>query len=426
MLIREVSRDGSLARTYFPNSLVLRGLLSLAAYGLVWLSVKLIFHYEAPVEATVLLVAVTIVPESLTDMIQALFVALGSMQRMALASSIISLLQVITGAVVIFRLNSLPALLQVVVAYSFLGLGLNLVLGLRLLHHVGRDSVGGVLGELSLGFWQRQLRRSPSFVAMSTFSILEAQLDVALLSTIGNIQQVAVYGAAKSIVTGLAMLSQAFRIAIYPALAKYYATSRVRLQTFYRHSFQYLMVFSFALAALLVTTAPCLIPLLFGPPYAGSVLPLQILAVPLVVGFIYLPATRLMVASHHEKELSVLLAISFAINLGANLILIPVGGASGSATARALSTAIYFIVCDAYVSRKLLTIGTWRLMARCAVPAAAMGATLYLGLPYAWPLAILLGCSVYLALVLWLKCVDTMHLQTIWHEYRRKLSEIKG
>jgi O-antigen/teichoic acid export membrane protein len=424
MLIREVARDNGLARMYFSNSLLLRGLLSLIAYGCVWLSVKLVFHYEAPVEATVLLMAATIVPESLTDMVQALFVALGAMQRMALASSVISFLQVITGTLAILAFGSLPTLLKVVIAYSVLGLALNLLLALRLLRSVPRKRAGGPSGEVKPRFWRTLLRRTPPFVTMNTFAILEAQLDVTLLSVIGDIRQVAIYGAAKSIVTGLAMLSQAFRVAIYPALAKYYAESILRLQEFYRRSFQYLVVFSFALAVLLVTTAPAVIPLLFGPRYDESVLVLQILAVPLMVGFIYLPSTRLMIASHRERGLAVLLAASFGINLGANLVLIPYAGAVGSATARALSTAIYFTICDAYVSRKLFSIHSWRIMARCAVPATAMAAIVYLVFAHAWALSIVAGCGVYLVLVLWLKCVDAAHVRTIWQEYRRKLAEV--
>lgn len=424
VIVREVAKERSLARTYFRNFLALRGLLSIAGYLLLWVGIKAFFRYNPSIEFTILLLGLTLLPESLTDIAQGLLMATGHIRWMALSSSIISVSQFVTGALVIWLDPRLQSLLIVLVIHSFLGCALNLGLALIPLRSLPDGSIGNAHtsqserpGELSFQLWKRQIALAPAFIAINTFSVLEMQMDVALLSASRSIEEVGLYGAAKTLIASFAILSQAFRIAIYPRLAKLYPAALDATRELYHRMFRYLAVIAFPMAALIAIEAPLIVHLLYKSGFRQAVMPLQILTVALLVGFIYIPATRLMIAGHREKQLAKLLFVSFGVNLLANLVMIRAWGATGSAVARALSTLVYFALCDLYVNRMILRTETLSVVARVMICTGTMIGVILLLRPYSPFLAILAGLVIYAALVIRLRCVDVNHLRALVHEY---------
>jgi O-antigen/teichoic acid export membrane protein len=194
----------------------------------------------------------------------------------------------------------------------------------------------------------------------------------------------------------------------------------------YRRMFRYLAAIAFPMAALIVIEAPVIVHLLYKSGFRQSVAPLQILTVALLVGFIYIPATRLMIASHREKQLARLLFVSFAVNLLANLILIRVWGANGSALARALSATVYFVLCDLYVNRQLLRTETLSVLLRVGICAGVLVALVLVLRPFSTLLAILVGLVVYAVLLIRLRCVDVGHLMALGHEYQAQMGKLTG
>ena len=253
VIVREVAKDPRLARAYFRNFLVLRSLLGLVAYAILWVSITTIVHYDPFVKVTILLLGLTLLPEGLTDIAQGLLMATGHIRWMALSSSVISVSQFVVGALVIWFDPRLQSLLVVLIVFSFLGCALNLGLARIPLRSIvsASGSAGKLPDGISFQLWRQHLAVAPAFIAISAFSVLEMQMDVALLSASRSIEEVGVYGAAKTIIASFAILSQAFRIAIYPRLTNLYQPAALdHLQEVYRRLFRYLAAVAFPIAAL--------------------------------------------------------------------------------------------------------------------------------------------------------------------------------
>jgi len=425
LLVREVVRDKRLARTYFRGFVTLRVLVTLVVWLLFSLLVRYAFDYAVPVEAIVLLLGLTLLPESATDLAQSLLVATGRLRWAAISSTLVAISQFAIGAFVLATRPDVQTLLVVLVAHSFIGCALNVLLA-RSASRQHQTEEATHAFELQawfpLRFWLAQLKLTPAFIAISVFSVLELQIDVALLSFFKSIEDVGVYGAAKTVIASLAIFAQAVRIVVYPRLAGLYSAAPPSLSIFYRRLFQYLAALSLPLAAGLIVGAPALVDLLYKAEFSASALPLQILAVSLAVNFLYIPSTRLMVAAHRERQVATLLAVSFGINLVCNLLLIPRWGAIGSAAARTISITIYFACCELYVHRQLLATQSLAHLVRIVLPLAAMIGAIILLAPFSGILATVAGSVVYVVLLLLLKGIDVVHLRLFAAELRHMLN----
>ena len=404
-------------------------MLGLAAYAILWVSITAFVHYDLFVKVTILLLGLTLLPEGLTDIAQGLLMATGHIRWMALSSSVISVSQFAVGALVIWHDPRLQSLLVVLIVFSFLGCALNLGLARIPLRSIvsGGGSAGKLPDGISLQLWRQHLAVVPAFIAISAFSVLETQMDVALLSASRSIEEVGVYGAAKTIIASFAILSQAFRIAIYPRLTNLYQPPTLdHLQEVYRRLFRYLAAVAFPIAALIVLEAPHIVHLLYRSGFSQSTLPLQILSVSLLVGFIYIPATRLMIASHHERQLAWLLFVSFTVNFVANLVLIPLWGAQrerggprpfGFGLFRAVRS-----ICRPESSADRDS----GVLARVAICTAVLIAVILVVRRYSDILAILSGLAVYGALLIRLKSIDVHHLVAVIREYQAQAGKIRS
>jgi O-antigen/teichoic acid export membrane protein len=144
------------------------------------------------------------------------------------------------------------------------------------------------------------------------------------------------------------------------------------------------------------------------------------------MNFLYIPATRLLVAAGQERQVAALLAVSFLLNLIANLILIPRYGILGSAIARSLSITVYFILCEFLVNRSLILTGSLAYFLRILAPVGPMALVMVALYPLSPILSAAAGIAVYLILLLLTKGIEVAHLMGVIGEYRRALADLRG
>jgi len=161
------------------------------------------------------------------------------------------------------------------------------------------------------------------------------RIDVVLLALLSvDAAQIAFYAVAVSVIERLRLFSDSIGAALLPKLAALppeasgeYA-ARVT-----RHS-----VFWVCLAALAIAArAPLLVPLVFGRPYAASVVPLLVLAPAAVLLTVRRLVSNYFTASGRPGFNAGVQAAAFALNVVANLLLIPRFGIVGAACASLLS-----------------------------------------------------------------------------------------
>jgi O-antigen/teichoic acid export membrane protein len=257
-----------------------------------------------------------------------------------------------------------------------------------------------------MSFCRRELAAGFPFVPIALFIALEAQLGGILLSLFRSEAAVGYYGMANTIVAALALLSQAVRIGIFPAMAETYQADGERFARLYRRMWRYLSIIAMPLVVLLVLLAGWLIHTLYRSSAPDAVTTLQLLAPTLVFYFINIPNARLMILESRQRVLAALFAVSGAANLLAGLLLIPLYGAPGVAVARVVSMSILFGLMQYYVYKKILAVPVWRYLWKPLVATAAMAVVLFLPLASAsLVVRCLVGTGLYAALLLVLKAI---------------------
>ncbi len=184
------------------------------------------------------------------------------------------------------------------------------------------------------------------------FSIAYTRTSVFLLDAFSTSTVVGEYGVALRLTEPLALIPSAIMAAVFPALTHtmaqtgYASTRALRLKTIGVLSLAGLLI-----AAGGVLLGPWLIHFLYGTQYAGSTLPLQLLAVAALPIFINYALTHFLVARRQQRLNLIFNAVIFVVNLLLCSVLIPRFGPGGAALSTLLSELTLLTLCTIALSR---------------------------------------------------------------------------
>lgn len=180
-----------------------------------------------------------------------------------------------------------------------------------------------------------------SFGLAGVFSRGYSQIDLVLLQHFTTLAAVGVYAVASKIVFALQFVPIALSASLFPALAKV-TQDTAETQRLLKGGFQYLMMICIPLSLYLVIFSQPILLTAFGDRYGDAVLPLQILAVSLLFGFLDYPLGAYLNGSGKAHLQTISMGITLVVNVGANLLLIPRFGALGAALAALLAQGVLF------------------------------------------------------------------------------------
>jgi O-antigen/teichoic acid export membrane protein len=204
--------------------------------------------------------------------------------------------------------------------------------------------------------------------------VLYWRADIVLLSKLSTQGQVGIYGLAYKMVDGLAVLGQFVLITLIPEFARL-ADQSERFNQIFEKSLRAMLVGALAICVPVVLFATQIADVLGGQAFdeAGPVL--QLLMVGVGLGLISAAVSQAIISKNEQKKLVPLTLWMLAANIPANVILIPIWGARGSALAFAFSEAVHLIVI-CWLYRRIAPFPKVRGTARILLAGAAMCAAL--------------------------------------------------
>lgn len=411
LLIPKLAQDRSLSGRYLTHFYAIR----LAISPLLWLLLAALMlslqPYLPQTNWFIALAGGVLVSNSISNLAQSLLVVEERLWISAIISTAVGVLLVASSAAAIWQGLPLEIIAALLVATSWLQAAI--------LTWSARKHLWPAGLRFDLGFCRRQLVEGFPFVPIILFIALEAQLGGILLSLYHSETVVGTYGMANTVVSGLALISQAVRLGIFPEMARLHRAEDDRFARLYERSWRYLAIVSLPLAALLVLLAGPIIDLLYGHPAPEAATTLRLLAPTLIFYFLNIPNARLMILRDRQRVLAFLFAISGAANLVAGLLLIPAYGAPGVAIARVLSMSILFILSHYYVHNNILAARVWRALWPPLAATAAMALLVFVPLRGAPLLARSLGgAATYAVLLVALKAIPADE----WRRLHNKLA----
>jgi O-antigen/teichoic acid export membrane protein len=393
LLIRDVAQAPAQAASYLGRFFTLRLILSGFFYGGLWLVLKLFHPYADQTIEVILIIGLSSIPDSLSEICQAVFIAREKVFYPSIVSVALALVRIGLGAAILWMYSDL-----ILFAWVFPLTGLA-----SLVANLGLVLIAGIRPKFYWDFrWiKKTLMSGASLAAINILLMLNVQGGVVLVSLLISEKAVALYGAANAIFTALAMLPSAWQMAIFPLMSRLYARSDSKFEWFYKKLHLYLAIGALALILAFMAVADWVILQLYGPSFRESIEILRILIVMLFFSFLNIPNTRLMIISNRQDVLALFLFASVAINASITWVLIASSGVTAVAITRLLSLAFFFLMNYWFVYCRIKRIDLLALIGRPLL-AGAVALLILLGLGHWAPIwRVIVPLPVY-GTLLWL------------------------
>jgi O-antigen/teichoic acid export membrane protein len=184
---------------------------------------------------------------------------------------------------------------------------------------------------------RRLLAASLPVALFALLGILHFRIDTVLLSLLGSLDDVGTYSAAYRFPEQVLFVPGLFIAAVYPLLAGYAARDDPRIGPTVSRSLAFLLLIAFPLTAATAVLARDLIELVAGSSFDDAASPLRVLAFATVFFFVNTLFSSLLIVYHEQRRLAWLIAGTLLANVGLNLVLIPLFGPMGAATATVIT-----------------------------------------------------------------------------------------
>ena len=394
IVVREVARRPPAVRAVFVQFSLLRLALAGLAACLVWAAVTLFFDYPASTTRAIQILVVSVVPDGLTQTAQAVLVGQRRFGMTALVSSGIGGLKVFSGAAVLWAGQGLELLVLLWLAGSVLGA--LILVSLTML----RTGVPQWRDWLDHGPVRDNWRAALALLGSTLLLAFESQTDTLVLSKVRSEAEVAWYGAATTIAFGLLLLSQGYRLSVYPVMAGYALEAPSRLAQLYGQSMRFIAMVALPISLGLALAAPHVIQFIFGPEFAPAAPALRILGLAFLVMFLYEPGSRMMIVADKQDRLLSFLVITTAANIMLNLLLTPRFGATGAALARVGSASVLFLCIFSYVATRLTRIDLWAMTSTSVLAGIVMAMVAWILRALPFPIGLAAGAVSYVVFIL--------------------------
>ena len=205
-----------------------------------------------------------------------------------------------------------------------------------------------------------------SSIAISIYTTL----DTLMLGFISNYSEVGFYNNATHISRALLMVITSLAIVAMPRISYYIANGNVdEINKLIEKSVSIISFLAFPLSFSLLLISPTFVPLFFGNDFVGTIAPMQILSLLLVIiGFNNLTGTQILLSYGCDKPFLYSVIAGTISNFILNLALIPLLGAIGASIASVFAEAIVLIVSIVYVRKSTnIHISSWSDVYKCIV-----------------------------------------------------------
>ena len=393
ILVREMSRDPSMAPKLIGNAYIIR--LTLTVFAVV-LSVVIISFMSYPADTTtyIYIAAFTVLFTSFSDFYRTVFEA-----NLRMVYNIIAKLtfKVLSAALILWIIFSHGTLMQVIYALVFSEMVKTLIN-----YSFSRKFVRPKF-EIDFGLWKYLFKEALPLALTSIIWIIYFRIDVVMLSIMQGDASVGLYSAAYRLTDPFSLIPNALVVSLFPIMSASFKTSEERLIKSYRLGIRYLLIITLPIAVGTTIMADRIIFLIYGAEFADSSTALQILIWTLIFISINSVLSKLLVSINRQILNTLNLGICTIANIVLNLILIPLMSYNGAAIATVVSEAAFFIICFYFVSKHLRALPIHKIMVKPMISGLIMGAFVFYFINLNIFVIVLLAGVVYLTALLALK-----------------------
>jgi len=387
LLTREVARRREQAGRYLVNFVILRAGLAITAIGAIAVLIRFL-PYSQPTRSVILIVILAILPENISDICQALFMAFEKMGYLSVVAFMGAVIKLALGAYFFWQGWNTETVAIIYTGTTSLIMIANLAIALFQLTRP--------VWLFDWAFCRQQVRIAIPFVFVSVFFIMDNRLGIVLLSLLGNEEMVGHYSAAMTIVSALMMLPEGYRTAVFPVMAHFQTQSEAAVTRLYAQSFKYLLLLALPLATGMMLVANDVIALVYKPDFAPAGPVLSVIVWSLGFFFLNMINSRLLIVNDRQDLIARSLLVNTVVTVVLNVLLVPLFGVLGAAIAKATTAALLFVQYSLAAKRHLKNFSPWPYLGRPVAASALMTISVLIAHSYSLFIQIGVGAAVYL------------------------------
>ena len=342
LLVREISRNKSLAGKYFVNAFLIKVVLSFVTYFVIVAALN-ILDYPQDTRNIVYIIWLFTILSTFTELFYSIFRAFEMMHYDAFLKILRMALLTFAGLYVLFKgygvflFSAMFVLVEIIVVLIASLIALTRFIKLNM--------------AIDFSFISSILKKALPFGLAFIFGSIYFYIGSVMLSKIRGDVEVAIYSVAYNFALAILFIPTVYTNAIYPVLSRYYKESKAGLRTLYEKSFKYLYIVGLPISVGLYLLAGRIIHFFYGDAYSGSIIALQIISWYLFLKFInfLLGITLSSIYKQNKRMLGQSLTAGFNILL--NLLLIPKIGYIGAVWSTFITEIFLFIIYYLYVSK---------------------------------------------------------------------------
>lgn len=251
--------------------------------------------------------------------------------------------------------------------------------------------------------WLPILRHSLPF-AIITFTLVAAKdLDTVLIAAWRTDQEVGWYRAAYDLIFKLIFIRSAILGPLSPQMARHYGSAPERVGRSFNFAFKLLWTLTLPIAVGTTLLSVPIIDLIYGEQYANSAYVLSILIWSLPVLSLSSLCGVVTTATDQERHAAKIYTVAALINLGTNIVAIPIWGYIGAAAATILTEVVTFVFFYGLIRNEFPLQNISNAFIKPTMAALLMGGVVFWVQGFGVVLAIVVGMIIYPMVLLLLK-----------------------
>jgi len=394
VLTRETSRNPENSEKYLNTVLLTKILFGLGAYALVIFFVNLL-NYPALTKDLIYLSGITMFFDNIQTVFYSVFRARKNLIYESIGIVGAQFITLIIGTIAL--LNHWP-LVWLIIAYTVPSF-LNCLYSGFFVRKVFSLKFNFVFDQKVFKIF---LITALPFAIAGIIGRLYSYSDSLLMSKMLTAKELGWWSVPYKITFAFQFIPVALSASVYPVFSSLFVSDKPQIGPLFEKSWRYLFTIVFPLAIGLIVLADPVIKRVYTASYAPSVMPLRILLVSLVFGFLALITGALLNATNKQKIQTGLITGALIIDVISNLILMPRLGITGAAIS-ALISNFFLWAGGYYFSSRQVDISFKNILKyfnQTFWPAVLMGVVVYfLNFKISFIFAIPIGAVLYFALL---------------------------
>ena len=385
LTIREIARNKAMGPEYVGSSATLKVGLSILVFLIIAISLS-ILGVSSDTKIAACLIGACIIFRNMGGFFGAVFQAYEEMKYVTISDITQKIFLLI---VCLLLLHEGYGLIPISLAYFFSGT-LYCLFNIGLVHWKFLKP----RYRIDKRFWGEQIREALPLTFVAVISMVYYNIDIVMLGKMKGQEIAGWYGASYHLFFALSTLSGAFLSAAFPVMSRFFEEAEELLIKAYQKSFKVMIGVGIPVAVGGFLLAEKIILFLFGPQYQKSVSILKIFCFLIIFSYLNGLAGYFLTSINRQTLTAKIIAVTTAINVSLNFILIPRYSYIGAAFATVASEVLFFVFFFLTTAKEFRYLPL-REIAKSSVSSAIMSIPIILMINSGFSLPIIIGTGAF-------------------------------